>query len=525
MGEFKLNKALFIRNLNLGLSILWAPVFLHIFIIWGNIDVDDYKDYLVHFILIFFNIFIVMNLASIPYLFLKKLGAKIYLFILFFTLYLSAVIDVSHLLLFSVPIQMSTFIPVFSTNAYESVDFVMDYSSLAFFMGIFIWFALVYLLHRVSKAMRLTKRRMVLYFLLVLIALVQLIPRWNVAYINEISLVKLTQSYLGYRKELKQLSPIHLDLDKLYISQKVVEKPETHIVIIGESTSVFHMSLYGYDRQTNPLLESIKNQLLVFKYVNSTHAYTIGSLKDVFHLRDSANVPNKFTIIDVLNKAGYSSYWLSNQRYFEETVTPITEIANRSDKVYFANPLKSIKYDGDLLLKLKTVLAADGSKKIIFIHLMGTHSSYKDRYPEKYNVFKDPKDSKFGIKADRLINYYDNAVLYNDFVVSSIISQADAVEGLSSVVYFSDHGEEIYDTRDFFGHNDALLPSEYMTRIPFLVWLNDDFKDARSGFMKRVLELDKVFTMHNFSHTYQDLLGIESTFDDPTKSFFYTEKP
>ena len=58
-----------------------------------------------------------------------------------------------------------------------------------------------------------------------------------------------------------------------------LEKEETHVIIVGESISRLHMSLYGYNRNTNPLLKKINGELLVYKNVISPHAYTTGSLR------------------------------------------------------------------------------------------------------------------------------------------------------------------------------------------------------------------------------------------------------
>lgn len=56
------------------------------------------------------------------------------------------------------------------------------------------------------------------------------------------------------------------------------------VFILGESTSKGHMSLYGYPLETTPKMDkkAKNNELYVFKDVISPHAYTIGSLREVF---------------------------------------------------------------------------------------------------------------------------------------------------------------------------------------------------------------------------------------------------
>jgi len=59
------------------------------------------------------------------------------------------------------------------------------------------------------------------------------------------------------------------------------------------------------------------------------------------------------------------------------------------------------------------------------MHLIGTHSRYKRRYPEAFNEFIEAKkDIKYTHeKAIKVTNEYDNATLYNDFIVREIIEK------------------------------------------------------------------------------------------------------
>ena len=65
------------------------------------------------------------------------------------------------------------------------------------------------------------------------------------------------------------------------LKQEQADLPSTHIVVIGESTSRLHMSLYGYERQTNPKLESMKKELKIFNNVFASRPNTIESLEQV----------------------------------------------------------------------------------------------------------------------------------------------------------------------------------------------------------------------------------------------------
>ena len=57
------------------------------------------------------------------------------------------------------------------------------------------------------------------------------------------------------------------------------EQPQTHIFIIGESATRNHMSIYGYPRNTTPVLDSLRDELAVFTNVISSHVQTQASLR------------------------------------------------------------------------------------------------------------------------------------------------------------------------------------------------------------------------------------------------------
>lgn len=65
------------------------------------------------------------------------------------------------------------------------------------------------------------------------------------------------------------------------------------------------------------------------------------------------------TVIDIAKKAGYETYWFSNQGYISDADTPITMVAKTADHADWLCEDKSLKgkyqYDGDLLNCLKKV--------------------------------------------------------------------------------------------------------------------------------------------------------------------------
>ena len=83
---------------------------------------------------------------------------------------------------------------------------------------------------------------------------------------------------------------------------------------------------------------------------------------------------------------------------------------------------------------------------------------YKERVPEKFKKFTD-KDDRFNEwqkNKSKIVNDYDNSILYVDYIVNEIISKIKNENKKSYVLYFSDHGEEFYDSKDFMGHGQNM---------------------------------------------------------------------
>ncbi len=259
------------------------------------------------------------------------------------------------------------------------------------------------------------------------------------------------------------------------------ENNETFVIVIGESHTRHKMSLYDYDRPTNPKLEAIKKELVVFDKVISPSTNTLKSLERALTLsnyEDSIAI-HKGSIIQLFNSVGFKTFWLSNQRPLGIEESLLTKIASSADESVFINMATtnlSTPFDADLLAPFDNAINDPYPKKIIFLHLLGNHIDYQKRYPEQFEVFKTLGDKYQEIED--VIDAYDNATIYNDFILSDIISKLKSRSEESFLLYFSDHGEEVYQTQDSYGHfeDDTSKP---MYDIPFVLWQSEEFKKNR----------------------------------------------
>ncbi|MBI2259715.1 MAG: phosphoethanolamine transferase [Flavobacteriia bacterium] len=350
-----------------------------------------------------------------------------------------------------------------------------------------------------------------------LILLSPLLIRFNLSYITNIPTIRMIKAWIDFNasyNKLKNASNEPLNKNTILIKNKT--RKELHIIVIGESTSAHHMSLYGYKRKTNPLLSKIKNELILFTNVHTEKVHTIESLQDI--LTFSINNKKKSSIIDILNISGFYTCWLSNQPYFEKSNTPVTIISKRSKYSKFINPINSIATDYHVLKHFRKLIKKNEHKKqVIFVHLKGTHTPYKKNYSKKFDKFKNI-NSKFGEKAGLIINQYDNSVLFNDYIVYQLIKNLKFYKDFSiSLTYFSDHGDEVYDYRFFVGHNQALLPSKYMTNVPCFIWLNNKMKNEYS-YSK--YQFKNKLKLRHITNTLLDLYQIDCIYFPKRFSFF-----
>ena len=111
---------------------------------------------------------------------------------------------------------------------------------------------------------------------------------------------------------------------------------------------------------------------------------------------------------------------------------------------------------------------------------------------------------------------YDNAVLYNDYIVDELIRRLENKNAI--VIYISDHGEDVYDEWNFAGHMEV-EGTRSMIEIPMMIWTSAQFKAENPELVKRIAEsVDKPFMTDDMIHVILDIMQIETKEYDPTKS-------
>lgn len=111
--------------------------------------------------------------------------------------------------------------------------------------------------------------------------------------------------------------------------------------------------------------------------------------------------------------------------------------------------------------------------------------------------------------------------LYNDFVVDSIISMFSNRNAI--VMYFSDHGEEVYNYRLQQGRTDLKTDDtraiRYQLDIPFLIYVSPLYASRHPQKVERIRKsVNRPFMTDNLPQVIFDLLGVHTRYYKPSRS-------
>ena len=308
------------------------------------------------------------------------------------------------------------------------------------------------------------------------------------------------------------------------------EDPTLVVIVVGESCNRNHTSLYGYGRETTPRLKA-RQDILVFDNVVSANSNTLYSVMNFLtenNMEHHRPLDSCIHIFDVLHSTPYQSYWISNQAPIGLWENGVTNLVQNADVKTFVNVTSSssmestqtASYDQQLFVPLQSAISDTAKHKVVFLHLLGCHTQYNKRYPNDFALFEDKGD-----KRTRNINTYDNAVYYNDFIVNSVFSMLKTYslshpEVRVSALYFSDHGENVYDEGDYCGHNYSDKIPNANVEIPFILWLSPSQKEHLDAHNYPVASrLHTPYMIDDLFHTIIDISDISTPCFDKTRSF------
>ena len=334
-------------------------------------------------------------------------------------------------------------------------------------------------------------------------------------------IVSITNEYLADLKEAKEFDKKHVPLEGIKWEMDK-DFPQTYVIVIGESVDRKHMSIYGYNRQTTPHFDNLKNELFVFKNVNTAHAFTSGAVKSIFQINLDESNTRQYTLIHFFKDAGFKTFWFSNQGRFNIFDNYVMRLGKLCDEYAFINNAgindKSL-FDESLLKYFRTALEDNAKKKLIILHLIGSHTPLNFRYPSDFKRFKLPLNYFDKGKAS-CVAFYDNSILYTDHILNEIVCSLKKNNGYSGMLYLSDHGQDINDTKEC---DLGARKGSNAYEIPFIIWVSDQYKKQNAAFIS-TWNTEKPYVTDKTAYTIIDLTRMKHDSIDLSKSIFSKQK-
>jgi len=274
---------------------------------------------------------------------------------------------------------------------------------------------------------------------------------------------------------------------------------ELYVIVIGESARRRNWSLYGYRRSTDPYLARTPN-LVAFPHAISPATVTSRSvpLSLTVALGDEAGAARSpKSLVTAFREVGFKTFWLTNQGTSREALGgKLALIMGEADVVRTASAnFWRSALDQALLPELDSALADPAPRKLIVIHTMGSHTNYPERLPPAWasrtfevplgvaHTFRDNPDLE---QEAPTIDAYDRTILYTDWMLHEIIERCRRTGEYGALVYFSDHGERLYDDdKEQISHGFEDF-EKYDVQIPLLLWTSDAFDRANPERVKAI---------------------------------------
>ena len=521
------------------------------------------SDYFPFFIKLLFELFFDLYVICCLLVFLPKHLRLLSSCLLSIFLYLIAIVDLFCIVRFGTTISPSILQLVMETNTMEAHEFLSSYVSPNILISPVGYVILLMLIHIVisyftkvtslfakitikSKKKNITINGIVLLLLLVgLFAGLKnkrnIFNTWKLDSMGKVEVFFASDyynrraQYLPIHRLAFAVHTINLTRQELVTLQHTIYKTRIDsckytspniILIIGESYNKHHSQLYGYSQKTTPyqLHRKQANELYVFTNAVTPYNLTSDVLKNSFSLNDLTKGESwceKPLFTGIFKKAGYQVTFLSNQFVMKQQ----SNLYDFCGGVFLNNPSlsdyqfdirnsKTHEYDEGLIDDFHTLCDKKASNhRLIIFSLIGQHVTYADRFPSNYTRLHTSDYQRYDLNNEQLqiVVDYDNATLYNDYVINKIIQlfeQEDAI-----VIYMPDHGDECYDQIMTYGrlHCDPITKdiatNEF--QIPFWIWCSKKYNDLHPSIVKQISQsTDRRFYSDDLPHLLLYLGGI-----------------
>ena len=327
----------------------------------------------------------------------------------------------------------------------------------------------------------------------------------------------------------KQVDRLVATADKVRVDSCSYRSPNI-VLIIGESYNRHHSQQYGYVMPTTPRQLKLERQGRLVKYTDVVSPWNLTSFvfKHIFSLYtvgDKGEWCDYPLFPELFRKAGYHVTFITNQ-FLPKAKEAVYDF---SGGFFLNNPKLSAaqfdsrntklhEFDEDLLRDYEELQNQNTDNNLVIFHLLGQHVQYRQRSPKdrKHFTGDDYKELKPNLNARerQILADYDNAVLYNDSIVTEIVKKFENQDAI--VIYVPDHGEECYEgDMHFFcrmhsARVDARLAHAEFD-IPMWIWCSRKYIRRRPEIFREVVNArNRRFMTDALPYLLLYLAGIDS---------------
>jgi hypothetical protein len=314
--------------------------------------------------------------------------------------------------------------------------------------------------------------RRIAFVLLALIAFALAVPRLRAQQWEARKAWRLTHQ--ARKDDARFVARVHAGAATLDRSPIAGRRDVDVVLYVGESSSRWNWSLYGYPRATNaPLTRAATGDRMVALsgavappgQVHIPPPVGLSSLGFLFRREGERVVP----LVHVLSRAGVSTLWLSNALK-PWTYDSVLTGTRQADGIW--------RDDGDLIAPLRDALRAQGSRLVVLDTYAG-HFPWCKGVPAAQRITWDdwmarlPDVAIFGHAPLRraALDCYDSAIRYTSTTLADAMRVVDEAPRPTMLIFVPNRGEDAW--RQAGRYNDLRSPRE--TDVPLVVYANAPF--------------------------------------------------
>lgn len=422
------------------------------------------------------------------------------------------IIDIVHYFIYGVNLNVASIKVVQLTSPREALEYILSHVGIGIVFAVVAFVILFFIFARIDY--KTTKHSNLDSNKILNIATIVMLFHVGILFTKDVKLIQYWED-ASYQIEIERNFYVNYQdkydsilVDKLDVNSETT----TIIVVIGESESRDFMHYYNpsYRYANTPWLESVHHNDNFYILDNGYSCFnqTVEVLKRALTECSQYNdieLQDAVSIIDIAKKAGYNTYWYSSA---DDSGAVTTLIAQACDTFEILPNQGGDKHDKTLVERLQDIPLTENN--LVFIHLLGSHDSYKSRYPTDWKKWND--DDNEGA--------YANSILYTDEVLQDIYNYGITKMNMDVMIYFSDHGENIE-----YGHHPS-KPSLDTFRIPIFIAVSSRYQERYPEKNNALINnKQKYYSNDMMFNTILGIAGIKTNKYNPKEdlsSIYYT---